>query len=74
MQENMVSEATLKNWSRLGVDVEEQGKRLSSRANKRLSKKNILPLEYFSNKENIQSIIVIADYIKEKGKNENRLQ
>ncbi|MBR1461116.1 N-6 DNA methylase [bacterium] len=67
MQENMVSEATLKNWSRLGVDVEEQGKRLSSRANKRLSKKNILPLEYFSNKENIQSLIVIADYIKENG-------
>ena len=44
MQESMVSEATIKNWNRLGVEKKEQEKRLSSRANKRLSKKNIYHL------------------------------
>ena len=51
--QNLVSEATVKNWNRLGVGEDEKEIRLSARANKRFSKKNILPVEYFKNKENI---------------------
>ena len=71
--QNMVSKATIKNWNRLGVNEEDQGDRLTSRANKRLSKKNILPLEYFTNKENIKILTTIADYIKENNINTHQV-
>ncbi len=41
---NLISNATKKNWNRLGV--ENTSSRLTSRANKRMSAKNIIPLEY----------------------------
>lgn len=56
---SLLSNATIRNWSRLYCTVD--GK-LSSRANKRLSKKYITPIEYFSNFNNvarIQDIIAI---------------
>ena len=71
--QNMVSKATIKNWNRLGVNEEDQCERLTSRANKRLSKKNILPLEYFTNKENIKILTTIADYIKENNINTHQV-
>lgn len=56
-----VSSSTLRNWSKL--KTEEAG-RLTSRANKRKSKKRIVPLEYFRNLANldfIQSLLDTAD-------------
>ena len=47
-------------WERLNVNVSE---RLTSRANKRLSKKTFLPLEYFSDTNNVQSIENLVDFI-----------
>ena len=64
--QNLVSEATMKNWNRLGVGENEKEKRLSTRANKRLSGKNIIPVEYFKNKENIRHLEHIADFIMDK--------
>lgn len=46
---NIISDATAKNWKRLNSDSEN---RLKSRANKRLSKKEIFPEEYLSDKRN----------------------
>lgn len=43
-----VSDATLRNWNRLGSY---SGGRLVSRANKRLSRRHIIPIDYFANKE-----------------------
>ena len=45
-----ISEATSRNWARLHSD---SSGRLMSRANKQLSTKTIIPIEYFSNKDNI---------------------
>ena len=45
-----ISEATSRNWARLHSDG---SGRLMSRANKQLSTKTIIPIEYFSNKNNI---------------------
>lgn len=55
-----ISVATARNWERLNVDASE---RLTSRANKRLSKKTFLPLEYFSDTNNIQAIENIVEFI-----------
>lgn len=55
-----ISVATVRNWERLNVNVSE---RLTSRANKRLSKKTFLPLEYFSDTNNVQSIENVVDFI-----------
>lgn len=46
----IVSKATMRNWNKLNVKAEE---RLTKRANKKLSKKRIIPIEYFENKMNI---------------------
>ena len=46
----MISDATKRNWKRLGSTSEG---RLTSRANKRMSEKRIVPAEYFSHHENI---------------------
>ena len=58
-----ISEATSRNWARLHSD---SSGRLMSRANKQLSTKAILPLEYFSNKENIVDIQRFVAFCKEK--------
>lgn len=57
-----ISIATARNWSRLNVDVSEK---LTSRANKRLSKKIILPTEYFSSNENLSIVTEILAFIKD---------
>lgn len=43
----IMSEATLKNWNRLNKTNKEK---LTKRANKRLSKKKIILVEYINNK------------------------
>lgn len=54
-----VSEATIRNWHKLGVSTT-VGK-LVSRANKKLSTARIIPVEYFDNKLNISNIATIAE-------------
>ncbi len=60
-----ISEATRRNWQRLNTS---EGTRLSKRANKRLSAKKIVPVEYFANKNNqsivldILSVLECSDY------------
>ena len=58
-----ISEATSRNWARLHSNG---SGRLMSRANKQLSTKAILPIEYFSNKENIVDIQRFVNFCKEK--------
>ena len=45
----VISEATRRNWDRLNTA---EGSRLTKRANKRLSSKKIIPVEYFTHREN----------------------
>lgn len=59
----MISDATARNWRKLNPNI---GEKLTSRANKRLSKKSVLPVEYFSNRENIVVIQRFVDLCKEK--------
>ncbi len=54
--------ATLRNWEKLNTKATD---RLTIRANKRKSKKRVLPVEYISNKENISFIQGVLDYIDE---------
>lgn len=61
---NQVSEATKRNWEKLGVNTTE-GK-LVSRANKRLSTKRITPVEYFDSKSNIKKIEDITQKLADK--------
>ena len=58
----IISEATSRNWKRLHSNG---SGRLMSRANKQLSTKTILPLEYFSNKENVADIQRFVSFCKE---------
>lgn len=53
-----VSDATLRNWKRLKTIPAD---RLTKRANKIQSTKHILPLEYFCNKENSETVNRILD-------------
>ena len=55
-----VSNATIRNWKRLNVNTD--GK-LETRENKRNSKKRVLPIEYFSNKENVAMIQDLLGFI-----------
>ena len=57
-----ISEATSRNWQRLRT---KGSGRLMSRANKQLSTKTIVPVEYFSNKENIADIQRFVSICKE---------
>ena len=59
----VISEATSRNWKRLHSNV---SGRLMSRANKQLSTKTIVPIEYFSNKENVADIQQFVSYCKER--------
>ncbi len=61
-QKSIISPATSRNWKRLHSN----GKgRLMSRANKQLSTKTIVPVEYFSNKENVADIQRFVNFCKE---------
>ena len=55
-----ISNATLRNWERLKARSNE---RLTTRANKRKSKKRILPLEYISHRTNISFVQNTLGYI-----------
>ena len=57
-----ISAATTRNWKRLRSNG---SGRLMSRANKQLSTKTILPIEYFSNKDNIVDIQRFVSFCKE---------
>jgi len=59
----VISEATSRNWKRLHSNG---GEKLMSRANKQRSTKTILPLEYFSNKNNIADIQRFIKFCKDK--------
>ena len=56
-----ISEATSRNWRRLHSNG---SGRLMSRANKQLSTKTIVPVEYFSNKDNIADIQRFVNFCK----------
>ena len=56
MTEVLISKATQENWKRLNLTDEEIKNKLTSRANKKLSVKKIVPVEYFNNKKNIKKI------------------
>ena len=58
-----ISEATARNWKRLHSNG---SGRLMSRANKQLSTRVILPIEYFSNKKNVSDIQRFVNYCKER--------
>jgi len=62
-KELIISEATKNNWIRLNVDENERKDKLSRRANKLYSAKNIIPVEYFKNKDNILTINNLILYI-----------
>lgn len=53
---HVISEATRRNWIRLNTT---ENSRLTKRANKRLSSKKIVPVEYFTNKDNQNSVLGI---------------
>lgn len=57
---NMISTATKRNWEKLNTD---STNRLKTRANKLLSTKTIIPIEYFSNKDNYEKICEIIEII-----------
>lgn len=65
-KDEIISAATINNWSRLNVSESTIEERLTKRANKRLSTKNIIPTEYFINKKNIQILTKIVDCIQDK--------
>lgn len=57
----VISDATRRNWNRLNTA---EGSRLTKRANKRLSSKKIVPVEYFTHKQNqkcVADILSILD-------------
>lgn len=62
MIDALVSEATKKNWKRLGLNQEEISKKLSSRANKLNSIKRFIPKEYLKNKKNSKCVEDIVNY------------
>ena len=51
-----ISQATKRNWERLGLDATHKEQKLTKRANKTNSKEKILPLEYFSSEKNVAEI------------------
>lgn len=55
---SLISNATLQNWERLSNF---NSSKLMSRANKKLSRKRILPTEYVNNQENLVEIVKILD-------------
>lgn len=51
--EDLISKATKNNWNKLKTNKKNK---LTSRANKRLSTKKIIPIEYISHKENLNKV------------------
>ena len=67
--EKLISKATQNNWNKLKTNTKNK---LASRANKRLSKKKIIPIEYMDNKENVAKITELLELFEEnKWKNED---
>ena len=62
---NLISNATKRNWDRLKFSGSDK---LSSRANKKLSQKNIIPIEYFIDTNNVKFIETLTNYIKQLNK------
>lgn len=62
MEVSLVSNSTKRNWSRLGIDGKS---RLLKCANKRFSLKNIIPLEYFKNIDNLSFLSLILNVAQE---------
>lgn len=62
MNNNLVSYATLRNWEKLNVDQEK--KSLNSRANKKKSEKNFIPVESLIYKESEFFVNEVVDYAK----------
>ena len=60
---HIISNATKRNWSKLQT---KNNKKLTTRANKCLSQKNIIPLEYFCNTNNIVYIQNLLDIVHSK--------
>lgn len=58
----LISNATMRNWNRLDYSATSK---LNSRANKKLSKKVIIPTEYFSNINNIEFVDTILNLIRQ---------
>ncbi len=57
-----ISDATIRNWEKLNTKT---AGRLMTRANKRNSKKRVLPIEYINNPNNIPFVLGILDYVDE---------
>ena len=55
-----ISDATIRNWKKLNTKSSE---RLTSRANKKNSNKKFLPTEYFSDRNNIEFVKNLIDYV-----------
>ena len=61
--EQLISTATKRNWNKLNtLNIEDK---LTSRANKKRSRKRLLPLEYFTNTENVEKVKRFVDEILE---------
>lgn len=58
----LISNATMRNWSRLNYSA---NTKLNSRANKKLSKKIIVPIEYFSNANNVKVVEDIIEKVRQ---------
>lgn len=63
LSESLVSNATKRNWSKLFSSPDTK---LTSRANKKLSQKKIVPFEYFNNINNLPFIQQFTEYVKTK--------
>ena len=61
----VVSEATRRNWKRL--KSADPAVRLTRRANKRLSSRKILPVEYFTDQKNQQAVLQILSALEMPG-------
>ena len=60
MKDLPISKATRMNWSRLQTSADA---RLTKRANKRLSAKQVVPVEYFRKRRNIGKVLALAGII-----------
>lgn len=63
-EKSTVSSATMRNWKKLNTQPEE---RLMARANKRNSRKRVLPLEYITDKGNAPFVQSTLDFIDTNG-------
>lgn len=59
--EELISKATQNNWKKLKPN---QNEKLTSRANKRMSTKKIIPLEYMSKKENLSQVTELLNLLR----------